>query len=517
MTTPTPSHARRRATSGGFSGWRAQRPFWGGWYLILSGVELFLSANLKLALEVHFGPTGFLSYVIPAMLVLCGVLTWLSPGQRLFYGILGTLTALYSIIGLNLGGFFLGMILGVVGGGLAAAWSPGTAPATDEDEDGAQTYERAPLNDLLAEDPDDTTYGRPSLRKATDAPYDEPTREQPAFDEPTPRPTSGVLTDSLPIAQRSPLHDDYDAPTGSGAGSADDERPPNGHDGLPRRRGLGIPLFALLLTGAVAGASLFGATNGAAPAFAAPAACASPSVKASTGTQPAPSGGATSASPSPSPSPAKTEEEKPGLLDWLGGIFGGGKQADPVPSASATTAPALAAPPATSAPVPGTANTPAKATACPSASASINDKKAKIAEGQPHVAAAPSILLAETMTMDSLVYDGVAELTKKDGSKVKVLAFSMKNSVSTPFELRTPGAPKPLLTKSKKLTVEGNVKFYTSKFSANVLGIIPLTFTPSFPPPPIPLPGYYTDCNIELVYVQSNVLTADELSIAYAT
>ncbi|GAB3865223.1 hypothetical protein [Dactylosporangium cerinum] len=325
-----------------------------------------------------------------------------------------------------------------------------------------------------------------------------------------------MLTDSLPIAQRSPLHDDYDAPTSGGAGSADDERPPTGHDGLPRRRGLGVPLFALLLTGAVAGASLFGATHGAAPAFAA-AACASPSVKTSTGTQPAPSGGATSASPSPSPSPATTEEEKPGLLDWLGGLFGGGKQADPVPSASATTAPASAASPTTSAAVPGTAKSPAKATACPSASASINDKKAKIAEGQPHVAAAPSILLAETMTMDSLVYDGVAELTKKDGSKVKVLAFSMKNSVSTPFELRTPGAPKPLLTKSKKLTVEGNVKFYTSKFSANVLGIIPLTFTPSFPPPPIPLPGYYTDCNIELVYVQSNVLTAEELSIAYAT
>jgi hypothetical protein len=527
VTTPTPSHVRRRATSGGFSGWRAERPFWGGWFLILSGVELFLSANLKFALEVHFGPTGFLSYVIPAMLLLCGLLTWLSPGQRLFYGILGTLTALYSIIGLNLGGFFLGMVFGVVGGGLAAAWSPGAAPAaegTDED-DAAPVYERAPLNDLLTEDRDDTSdqsgYGRPSLRKATDAAYEEPTREQPAFDydEPAPRHTSGVLTDSLPSAQRSPLHDDYQASTGGGAGSADDERPPTGPDGLPRRRGLGIPLFALLLTGAVAGASLFGATNGAAPASAAPAACASPSVKTSTstGTQPAPSGGATSASPSPSPSPTKTEEDKPGLLGWLGGIFGGGKKADPVPSESATTAPAVAASPATSAPVPGTAKTPAKALTCPSASASVNDKKAKIAEGQPHVAAAPSILLAETMTMDSLVYDGVAELTKKDGSKVKVLAFSMKNSVSTPFELRTPGAPKLLLTKSSKLTVEGNVKFYTSKFSANVLGIIPLTFTPSFPPPPIPLPGYYTDCNIELVYVQSDVLTAPGLSIAYAS
>ncbi|MDG6107604.1 hypothetical protein Daura_49420 [Dactylosporangium aurantiacum] len=518
MTTPHPSHVKRRAT---FGGWRAQRPFWGGLFLLLSGLELFLSANLKLALEVHFGPTGFLSYVIPAMLVLCGVLTWLSPGQRLFYGILGTLTALYSIIGLNLGGFFLGMVLGVVGGGLAAAWSPGADAAADdtEERDDEPAYERAPLNDLLTEDQDDSGYERPSLRKATDTvAYDEPTREQPAFDEPAGRHTSGVLTDSLPSAQRSPLHDDYAPPSRGGAGSADDERPPAGHDGLPRRRGLGVPLFALLLTGTVAGASVFGATHGAAPAFAAPTTCASPTVKGSTGSQPAPSGGAaTSAAPSPSPSPTKTEEEKPGLLDWLGGLFGGGKQADPVPSASPTTAPpAVAASAPTSAAVPGTAKTPSKA-ACPSASATPNDKKAQIAAGQPFVAAAPSILIADQMTMDSLVYDGVAELTKKDGSKVKVLAFSMKNSVSKPFELRTPGAPKLLLTKSTSLTVEGNVKFYTSKFSANVLGILPLTFTPSFPPPPIPLPGYYTNCNIELVYVQSNVLRAPGLSIAYAS
>ena len=61
------------------------------------------------------------------------------------------------------------------------------------------------------------------------------------------------------------------------------------------------------------------------------------------------------------------------------------------------------------------------------------------------------------------------------------------------------------------------MKFYTSKFSAKVLGFIPLTFTPSFPPPAIPLPGYYTECNIELVYVQSNVLKAPGLSIAYAS
>src|SRR6185369_2290334 len=93
------------ARGGSFRRWRRGRPFWGGLLLILSAVELFLSSNLNPTdFQVHFGPTGFLSYVIPAMLLLCGSLTWLSPGQRLFYGILGTLTAVYSLIGLNLGG-----------------------------------------------------------------------------------------------------------------------------------------------------------------------------------------------------------------------------------------------------------------------------------------------------------------------------------------------------------------------------------------------------------------------------
>ena len=313
-----------------------------------------------------------------------------------------------------------------------------------------------------------------------------------------------MLTDSLPIAQRSPLHDDYDSTTGGAAGSADDERPPTGHDGLPGGADSASRCSRCCSPAPLPSPRCWGHQR-AAPASAAPAACASPTVKSSTGTQPAPSGGATSASPSPSPSPTKTEEEKPGparLARWPlrrrqegrpGALGVGHHRAGRRPRRR---------PPRR---VPGTAKSPSKS-ACPSASATPNDKKAQIAAGQPFVAAAPSILIADKMTMDSLVYDGVAELTKKDGSKVKVLAFSMKNSVSTPFELRTPGAPRLLLTKSSKLTVEGNVKFYTSKFSAKVLGIIPLTFTPSFPPPPIPLPGYYTDCNIELVYVQSNVL-----------
>ncbi|WP_432981044.1 DUF6114 domain-containing protein [Dactylosporangium sp. CA-233914] len=464
MTTSHAAHAKDRAT---FGGWRAQRPFWGGLFLILSGLELFISGNLKLALEVHFGPTGFLSYVLPLIMLLCGALTWFSPGQRLFYGILGTVTALYSLIGLNLGGFFLGTVLGLVGGGLAVAWAPAADASAPVVEEPPVDYEDSRLDEILAEDGDTTDYRRPA---------------------------SGVLTDELPSAQVSPLHEGY------GAGSADDQLPPaSGPGDLPKRRHLGPLLMAGLLAAAIAGA-----TNRGGEAYAAPAACRS---SAATSAKPTPTATG-AASPTPSPTPAKTEE-KPGILDWLTGIFSGGKKQESMPEASAV--------PSTGA-TPGKPPSPAKTPACALTSASPipNNKKAQVAAGQPFVAKQPSILKADVMTMDSLTYDGVAELPHSDGTTVKVLAFTMKNSVSTPFELDTPGAPKQLITRSSKLTVEGDVKFYTTRFSANVLGLLPLTFTPSFPPPSFPLPGYYTACDIELVYVQSNVLTAPALSIAYA-
>ncbi|WP_246594892.1 DUF6114 domain-containing protein, partial [Actinoplanes auranticolor] len=150
--------ATTNASDGGFRRWRRSRPFWGGLLLLIAGLELFLSANLTLGdLEVHMGPEGFLSYLLPLLLVLTGVLSWVTPGQRLFYGVLGLLTAVYSLVGLNLGGFGLGMLLGIVGGALVLAWAPTRpgpaapaasgrepeAPGTDEDPV-AQEQDRHP-------------------------------------------------------------------------------------------------------------------------------------------------------------------------------------------------------------------------------------------------------------------------------------------------------------------------------------------------------------------------------------
>jgi hypothetical protein len=109
----------------GFRRWRRNRPFWGGLFMIISGLLILGSGNLDLGnIQIHLGVTGFLSYVIPAVLILCGALIWVTPEQRFFYSIIGIIAAIYSLISVNLGGFFVGMLFGLIGGCLAFAWVP---------------------------------------------------------------------------------------------------------------------------------------------------------------------------------------------------------------------------------------------------------------------------------------------------------------------------------------------------------------------------------------------------------
>ena len=128
MTTANPSHARPGGPAQAwrlFRRWQRSRPFWGGLLIALAGVEMFASTRMTLnGLSFHSGATGLLSLLIPIILVTCGLLLWFTPAQRLFYSVVAAVTAVYSLIGLNLGGFFVGLLLGIVGSALAFAWTP---------------------------------------------------------------------------------------------------------------------------------------------------------------------------------------------------------------------------------------------------------------------------------------------------------------------------------------------------------------------------------------------------------
>ncbi|MEU4231250.1 DUF6114 domain-containing protein [Nonomuraea sp. NPDC026600] len=105
--------------------WRRSRPFWGGLLIVLAGVELLsipLAIN-ALPVVILFGPVGA-TYLIALVMMILGVLLWLQPGQRVFLGIVTVLLSMASFVYSNLGGFLIGMSLGLVGGTLALAWAP---------------------------------------------------------------------------------------------------------------------------------------------------------------------------------------------------------------------------------------------------------------------------------------------------------------------------------------------------------------------------------------------------------
>ncbi|MFJ9726533.1 DUF6114 domain-containing protein [Streptomyces sp. NPDC101209] len=111
-----------------FRNWRAGRPFWGGLLLTLGGAEILLTEKASLKVIMHIGMQGLAGYLLPVVMVLCGLLTLLSPSQRLFYSIIGVMSSLGTWLTSNLGGFFIGLLLGAVGSCLIFGWLPDQEP-----------------------------------------------------------------------------------------------------------------------------------------------------------------------------------------------------------------------------------------------------------------------------------------------------------------------------------------------------------------------------------------------------
>ncbi|MGW0863489.1 DUF6114 domain-containing protein [Streptomyces sp. NPDC002611] len=111
-----------------FRRWRAGRPFWGGLLLTLGGAEVLLTLKASLDVILHVGMQGLAGYLLPTVMLLCGVLILFNPSQRLFYSVIGVLVSLGTWMTSNLGGFFVGMLLGIVGSCLTFGWLPDQEP-----------------------------------------------------------------------------------------------------------------------------------------------------------------------------------------------------------------------------------------------------------------------------------------------------------------------------------------------------------------------------------------------------
>jgi hypothetical protein len=118
----------------GWRAWRRTRPFWGGLLLVLAGLELLaipLSGILihgAVKLVIYIGIGGVFGVLIGVLLIAAGIMLWVNATHRMFYGVAGIALGIVSFPASNLGGFFLGMLLAIIGGSIGFAWTPAQAP-----------------------------------------------------------------------------------------------------------------------------------------------------------------------------------------------------------------------------------------------------------------------------------------------------------------------------------------------------------------------------------------------------
>lgn len=174
--------ARARARVAGwrrsFRHWRRSRPCWAGVITLAAAYELVAVPHLKLGgVTIQQGIAGIATWLMAALMALMAMVMWFQPQLRVIAGVSTILFALASFLTSNLGGFLLGMLLGLVGGSLAVGWdvdkpkaeAPAEqVPADDEPSDGDDVRG---LELVRPEDAgDDAGYGAMS---------DQPTQPQP--------------------------------------------------------------------------------------------------------------------------------------------------------------------------------------------------------------------------------------------------------------------------------------------------------------------------------------------------
>ncbi|WP_201452705.1 DUF6114 domain-containing protein [Streptomyces sp. HM190] len=111
-----------------FREWRGHRPFAGGLLLFLGGVEILVTMKAPLPVILKIGMQGLAGYLLPSLMIVCGLLIVFNPSQRLFYSILGILLSLGTWLTSNIGGFIVGLLMGAVGSTLAFGWLPDQEP-----------------------------------------------------------------------------------------------------------------------------------------------------------------------------------------------------------------------------------------------------------------------------------------------------------------------------------------------------------------------------------------------------
>jgi len=108
--------------------WRKTRPFWGSILMMLAGLMILAGPAALLQLALLPGSMLWAGLLVGALLFTMGLIQLLMPSYALITGAIGIILSLISLI-VAIGGFGVGMLLGIIGSALGVAWRPVAGPA----------------------------------------------------------------------------------------------------------------------------------------------------------------------------------------------------------------------------------------------------------------------------------------------------------------------------------------------------------------------------------------------------
>lgn len=107
-----------------FRQWRRRRPFWAGLWAILSGAIVAYVPGTAFKFSLVPGSLIWLGVLVGVLIAVFGLFLWLQPSLRYLLGALIIVFSLGSFMSSDFGGLIIGMLLGLVAGALAIAWTP---------------------------------------------------------------------------------------------------------------------------------------------------------------------------------------------------------------------------------------------------------------------------------------------------------------------------------------------------------------------------------------------------------
>jgi hypothetical protein len=104
-----------------FRMWRVRRPFAAGLLTLIAGGLVIWGPLALLQFSLLPGSHIWTGLAVGALMILMGLLEWFAPYYALLTGGITVVLSLVSLLA-AMGGFIIGMILGIIGGALAIAW-----------------------------------------------------------------------------------------------------------------------------------------------------------------------------------------------------------------------------------------------------------------------------------------------------------------------------------------------------------------------------------------------------------